>query len=199
MNDIIVKLRNYLLTGLLVSLPVVLTFYIVIWIFDLFDSIMLSPFVGEKGLPVKGLGVILFVILMICLGFVAQNFMGKWLIHKAHNLINKIPIIKTIYSTLKQVLDTVLSQNPNAFKGVALIEYPRKGLWALVFVTSEIKGEIADATSEETVSVFLPTTPNPTSGFLLFVPKKDLKMLKMKPDDAMKLIISGGIVSKKED
>jgi uncharacterized membrane protein len=162
---------------------------------------LVTPLIPERynresylpfGLP--GLGVVIAVVFLTLLGAVATNFFGRTLLSMGESLLDRMPIIRSIYSTLKQIFETVASTNSGSFKDVVLVEYPRKDIWAIAFVTSETKGEIQDRTIEDVVNVFLPTTPNPTSGFLLFVPKKDLVYLNMTVDDGMKYIISAGLV-----
>ncbi|XWO13569.1 DUF502 domain-containing protein [Candidatus Hepatincola sp. Pdp] len=192
---IISKLRTWFLTGLLVSLPIILTFYIVIAILHFFDTLVLQNLFPTSFLnKIPGLGIVLTALAMVLIGFVAQNFLGQFVINLSNKILNRIPFIRSLYSTIKQVLDTVLSNKSNAFKEVVLIEYPRRGMWSLGFVTSKNKGEVQHKTKDDILNVFLPTTPNPTSGFLLFVPKKDAIRLAMPPEVAMKLIVSGGVI-----
>jgi uncharacterized membrane protein len=189
--------KKFFVAGLLTSLPIIVTLYIIITIINFFDNIVVSLFVKDTVLAtIPGIGIVITVIFMIILGFIATNLLGNYLINLVERVIwNRIPIIKTIYNTIKQVFSTILSSKSNAFKEVVLIEYPRKGLWVLAFITSQGSGEINNILGGDTVNVFLPTTPNPTSGFLLLVPKKDIIVLKMKPDEAMKLIVSGGVIT----
>jgi uncharacterized membrane protein len=190
-------LKRWFITGILVSMPLILTVYIVLWIIEFFDNLIIpSLFEGTFITKIPGIGLISSIIGMIFLGFIASNFLGRYFVRLGETILNKIPIVRNIYATLKQVFDTVLSSQSKAFREVVLIEFPRKGIWALAFITSETKGEIQDKTADDVVSVYVPTTPNPTSGFLIFVPKKDITFLEMKPDLAMKLILSNGIIDK---
>lgn len=192
---IISKIRTWFLTGLLVSLPIILTFYIVIAVLHFFDTLVLQNLFPTSFLnKIPGLGIVLTAAAMVLIGFVATNFLGQFVINLSNKILNRIPFIRSLYSTIKQVLDTVLSNNSNAFKEVVLIEYPRRGMWCLGFVTSTNKGEVQQKTKDDILNVFLPTTPNPTSGFLLFVPRNDVIQLAMPPEVAMKLIISGGVI-----
>lgn len=192
---IVVKIRTWFLTGLLVSLPIILTFYIVIAVLHFFDTLVLQNLFPTSFLnKIPGLGIVLTALAMVLIGFVAQNFLGQFIINLSNKILNRIPFIRSLYSTIKQVLDTVLSTKSNAFKDVVLIEYPRRGMWSLGFVTSTNKGEVQHKTKDDILNIFLPTTPNPTSGFLLFVPKNDVIRLAMPPEVAMKLIISGGVI-----
>lgn len=194
------RLRNYFITGLVVAAPIGITIYLAVAFIDSIDGLV-TPLIPERynpesylpfGLP--GLGVVIAVVFLTLLGAVATNFFGRTLLSMGESLLDRMPIIRSIYSTLKQIFETVASTNSGSFKDVVLVEYPRKDIWAIAFVTSETKGEIQDRTIEDVVNVFLPTTPNPTSGFLLFVPKKDLVYLNMTVDDGMKYIISAGLV-----
>ncbi len=194
------RLRNYFITGLVVAAPIGITVYLA-WIFiDSIDktvsAIIPDRFYPQTYLPfgLPGLGVVIAVVFLTLLGAIATNFFGRALLSFGESLLDRMPIIRSIYSTLKQIFETVVSTNSGSFKDVVLVEYPRKDIWAIAFVTSETKGEIQDRTIEDVVNVFLPTTPNPTSGFLLFVPKKDLIYLDMTVDDGMKYVISAGLV-----
>ena len=150
-----------------------------------------APFIGS--LP--GLGLVAGLIVITLIGAIAAGFFGRWLIRVGEGILNRMPVVRTIYGASKQILETVLTTQSNAFREVVLVEYPRTGLWVVGFVTSPTQGEIKTKLSDETVNVFVPTTPNPTSGFLLFCPVKDLVYLDMGVEDAVKLVVSGGIVT----
>jgi len=144
---------------------------------------------------IRGIGVATFLIFTIIIGWIAKGLIGRSLIRWAEGVVLSIPVIRTLYSGLKQIVETVLAQGEQNFDKACLVEYPRKGIWAIAFISTTAKGEIAKRHGkEEMVSIFLPTTPNPTSGFLLFVPKKDVIVLDMSVEDAAKLIISAGLV-----
>ncbi|MCF6196771.1 MAG: DUF502 domain-containing protein [Emcibacter sp.] len=132
--------------------------------------------------------------MLTVLGFFAANFLGRTLIKIGEKILNRMPVVRSVYNTLKQIFETVISENKGSFQEVVLIEYPRKGLWAIAFISGENKGEIQRKMADDVVNVFLPTTPNPTSGFLLFVPKKDIIRLDMTPDEGAKYVISAGLV-----
>ncbi len=132
---------------------------------------------------------------MILIGFFTASFFGKFFVGIGEKIINKLPVFRSIYNALKQVFQTVLGSSSKAFREVVLIEYPRKGIWAVAFITASTSGEIAHKLKSKFVNVFLPTTPNPTSGFLLVVPEKDLIKLNMNIEQGMKLVISGGIIT----
>ncbi|NNK15844.1 MAG: DUF502 domain-containing protein, partial [Sulfitobacter sp.] len=146
---------------------------------------------------VRGLGVVIFLMFTIFVGWLAKGFIGRSLIHFAENLVERTPVVRTIYSGIKQISETIFAQSERSFEKACLIEYPRKGIWALGFISTDAKGEVtakAGDPDEPMVSIFLPTTPNPTSGFLLFFPKKDVIELDMTVEDAAKLVISAGLV-----
>jgi len=201
------RLRGYFLAGVLVTAPLAITAAVAWWLIDLVDShiVPLIPaqfnpdtymkeVVGlEIGLP--GLGLIVLFVGITLIGALTAGLVGRWIVRFWESLLNRMPVIRSVYAAVKQILETVLKQQSNAFQQAVLIEYPRRGLWAIAFVTSDTKGEVEMRTPGDHVNVFLPTTPNPTSGFLLFVPVTDLVPLDMKVEDAVKMVISGGIVT----
>ena len=194
------KIKNYLFTGILVTAPVVITFWIVISLVKVFDRII-TPIIPlylnpNTYLPrdVPGLGLIVLVVFLVLIGFVAANFFGSYILRKTELVINKIPLIKVFYKAIKQILETILKNNSKAFREAILMEYPRKGVWVIGFTTGEVKGVIRKKVKIQMVNVFVPTTPNPTSGFLLLVPKSQIKPLNVNVDDAIKTIVSAGII-----
>jgi uncharacterized membrane protein len=126
---------------------------------------------------------------------VTAGFFGKLWLRFTERLLNRMPVVRNVYSAVKQILETVLAQQSNAFREAVLVEYPRRGIWAIAFITGRTEGEVQNVTEEECLNIFIPTTPNPTSGFLLFVPKKDLISLSMSTEEAIKMVISGGIIT----
>ena len=204
-KGLMARLRSWFLTGLLVTAPVMLTIYIT-WLFiDIIDSNVnaLIPNGVRELIEIKaphigslpGLGLLIGLIVITLIGALAAGFFGRWLIRMGENILNRMPVVRTIYGASKQILETVLTTQSNAFREVVLVEYPRKELWVVGFVTGSTEGEVGVKIEDETVNVFIPTTPNPTSGFLLFCPKKDLIYLDMGVEDAVKLVVSGGIVT----
>ena len=197
------KIKNYFLTGVLVSAPVFITFWIVYSLVKFFDQLItpLIPFYINPNyyLPrdVPGLGLIILITLLVFIGFITASFFGSFIIRKTESLISKIPLIKIFYKTIKQIIETIFKNNSNAFRDVVLLEYPRKGVWVLGFTTGEVKGAVAKKINQKLINVFVPTTPNPTSGFLLMVPKNQLKYLNTKVDDTVKTIVSAGIIDLK--
>ncbi|HHV71158.1 MAG TPA: DUF502 domain-containing protein [Clostridia bacterium] len=188
------KLRNYFFTGLIVVLPAVVTLYILwitfIWIDGILGDIL--PLFIKKNIP--GLGFITTILLIMLAGVLAKNFLGKKLISLGEWILVKIPFARTIYFTTKQIVNTLLVKDKLSFKRVVLVEYPRKGIYTIGFVTNEGKGEIKDKLGQEVTSVFFPTTPNPTSGWLALIPNKDIIHLDMSIEEGVKLIISAGII-----
>jgi uncharacterized membrane protein len=198
------RLRNYFLTGLIVVAPLMITIYL-IWTFIGWVDGWIIPYIPrvynpETYLPfaVPGIGLMLAVFFITLIGFLTANFIGRSIVNVGERLLSRMPFIRNIYSGLKQIFQTVLSDQSGSFKQVGLLEYPRKGLWAIVFIATSTRGEVNQHLLDdgyETLSVFLPTTPNPTSGFLLFVPRDDLIILDMGVEDAAKLVISAGLVA----
>ncbi|MBG6164099.1 putative membrane protein [Labrenzia sp. EL_195] len=197
------RLRNYFLTGLVITGPIGITLWLT-WTFIKWVDGWVKPFVPKVynpetylPFPVPGFGLIVAIFVLTIVGFLAANFLGRSMISFGEGVVGRMPLVRNIYSGLKQIFETVLDERGNSFTKAALVQYPRKGLWAIVFISTETKGEVAKRLKDtaKTVSVFLPTTPNPTSGFLLFVPKEDIIELSMGVEDAAKLVISAGLVS----
>jgi uncharacterized membrane protein len=191
--------RSYLLAGLVVWLPILITMGVLRFIIDLLDNTLaLIPKAYQPehllGIHIPGFGVILSLMLLVITGVIATNFLGQRLVSWGESLLSRIPLVRSIYNAVKQVINTVLSSNGDAFRKVLLIEYPRKGLWSLAFQTGIATPEMSTQVNEELISVFIPTTPNPTSGFLMMIPKKEVKELNMSIDEALKFIISLGVM-----
>lgn len=198
------KLKGYFLTGLLVVVPIGMTFLVVRWIVTVMDqSLMriLPPALRPDllfGINIPGLGLVATALLILLIGVFAANIFGRSLVSFYERLLDKIPFVKGIYSLFKQVVDTVLSRDKGAFRKAVLIEYPRRDIWAVAFVTGVTEGEVQHVTAKRLVNVFVPTTPNPTSGFYILLPEDDIIELKMTVEEAFKLIISGGMVTPPE-
>jgi len=189
-------LRRYFFTGLLVILPASISVFILWKLFFGLDAI-LGPLVTRYyGRDVPGLGLVVLVSLIIIIGSVASNFLGRRLIGAGERVVNRIPIIRWIYRTTKQMFSTILQERSTSFRRVVLVEYPHKGTWSMAFVTSETGGRLSDDLGRKVVTVFLPTTPNPTSGFFLIVPKEDVVSLDMPVDEGLKLVVSAGVLSR---
>ena len=197
------SLKNYFLTGLLVILPVFITLYVIWSLIRGMDAIL--KYIPAKYLPetylhiyIPGLGLILVIILVFVIGLLTRNFVGRKIVQLGENIVDRIPLVRVLYAGVKQLLETLFLQRTDAFKRVALIEYPRRGAYVIGFITGESKGEIQNKTDKNMINVFVPTTPNPTSGFYILIPEDELIILNMSVEDAFKLIISGGIVSPNE-
>lgn len=194
-------LRANFVAGLLVLAPALLTFYIlrflVVTIDGLIISVLPSHYRPEQIFEqnVYGLGLIGGFLLLTAIGLFARNFIGRRLVSWVDSFIGAIPGVRSIYSAVKQIVNTLAQSNSTSFREVVMVEYPRQGLWAIAFVTGTTKGEVQTLTNDEVVNVFLPTTPNPTSGFLLFVPRKAIIPLHMSVEQGLKLVISAGIVT----
>ena len=196
--------RNRFFTGVIVAIPIAATFLAVSWVVSKIDANVFRIIPARLnpetylGFAVPGLGLVISVILLFLLGIIASNFIGKSLIKSGENLLARVPVVSPIYNSLKQIVQTVAAQKDRAFRDVCLIEYPKKDVWAIGFVTADLSGEPAKALGDDMVCVFVPTTPNPTSGFLLFVQKDNIQILNMTPEEGAKMIISGGMVSGSE-
>ncbi|MEI4487117.1 DUF502 domain-containing protein [Frigidibacter sp. MR17.14] len=195
-------LRASFLAGLVVILPIALTIWLIWSVTGWIDGWVL-PLVPYRfrpehyiGIDLRGVGVIFFLLFTIIIGFFAKGFFGRSLIRQAEALVDRMPIVRSVYSGIKQIAETIFAQNETSFDKACLVEYPRTGVWALGFVSTVAKGEIAarSAPGDPLISVFVPTTPNPTSGFLLYVPESQVSYLDMSIEDAAKLIISAGLV-----
>lgn len=198
------SIRSYLITGLVVWLPILVTFVVVKFIVDLLgQSIALLPAdyqpVKLIGINIPGIGVMISLVLLLVTGIVATNILGQRLMRLSESMLNRIPLVRTIYSSTKQVINAILSTNSQAFRKVVLVEYPRKGLWSIAFQTNENGFFKKNSSDEEMISIFIPTTPNPTSGFLMMVAKSEVTELKMTIDEALKCVISLGVMQSKID
>ena len=194
------KVRTYFLAGVLVTAPFAVTIYLA-WVLVSFVDSRITPLIPaqynpETYLPfsLPGLGLLVLFVFLTLVGSVTAGLVGRFLIRTSERLLNRMPIIRSVYGAAKQIFETVLAQQSTAFREVALFEYPRKDCWAIAFVTNYNQGQIEEHLDHDMVSLMLPTTPNPTSGYLLFVPKRDIIILDMTVEEAMKLVISGGIV-----
>jgi uncharacterized membrane protein len=189
------RFRNYLITGAIVLVPIVLTWYVLLSMFRFLDGLTAKWVAQLLGHSVPGLGLLVTVFIVLVTGILTRSFMGRELINLGQSILSGTPIVRGVYSTMRQIVDAFAVTDQTAFKRVALIEYPRKGLWAVAFVTAEGPQEARALTGEELVSVFLPTTPNPTSGYLLMLPKGDVRPLDMSVEEGLKLVVSGGVVT----
>ena len=198
------KLQRYFLAGLVAVVPISLTVLVVRWTITLMDQLLLR-FIPERfrpevlfGFALPGIGLLATFLLILLVGVLVTNYFGRSLLHLSERIMGRIPLVKGIFSLFKQVADTVLSADRQGFRKVVLIEYPRRGLWSVGFVTGTSQGEVQRVIDQRTINVFMPTTPNPTSGYYILVPEEDALELNMTVDEAFKLIISGGMVSPPE-
>ena len=195
------RMRAYFFAGILITAPIGISLWIAWGIINFFDNNVVSllphKYNPESYLPIQipGLGLVLTILTLTVIGWLAAGLMGRWVVRMTENLMARMPVISNIYGAIKQIMETVLSQKSNSFRYVVLFEYPRKGIWTMGFVTGTTKGEVQNVIDEEMINVFVPTTPNPTSGFLLFVPKRDLHYLSMSPEEGFKMLVSTGIVT----
>ena len=193
------RLRRYLFTGLIIWIPLGVTIFVFQLFIGMMDQLVLvfprswQP-MQLVGFNIPGLGVILVVLILLLTGFLASNYLGRMLLGLGNELLEHIPLVRSVYSAAKQISDTLFTNKGKSFRKVVLIRYPQKDTWSLAFQTSESLGEVNAKMPGHMVSVFVPTTPNPTSGFLLMVPQEDMIELEMSVDDALKMIISLGVI-----
>ena len=201
-------MKKYLVAGLLVWLPLAITIWVLHSVLGLMDDVFgavlsasqaVMPEGARESLEslrkIPGLGVVVMLAGLLLTGVFAANIFGQWALRQGHQLLNHIPIVKSIYSSVKQVSDTLFSSSGNAFREAVLVQYPRHGSWTIAFVTGRPGGEAAVHLAGEYVSLYVPTTPNPTSGFFLMVPRSDVIALQMSVDEALKYVISMGVVA----
>ena len=202
-------MKKYLIAGLLVWMPLAITIFVLLWVLGIMDGVFggmitavqtVVPWTPLRDVlndlrTVKGLGVVVLVVAVMLTGMFATNIFGQWALRQGHRLLSHIPIVKSIYSSVKQVSDTLFSSSGNAFREAVLVQYPREGSWTIAFVTGKPGGEAAVHLSGDYLSLYVPTTPNPTSGFFLMVPRSDVIALNMSVDEALKYVISMGVVA----
>ena len=214
-SGLIAGFRNSFLTGLVVIAPVALTIWLIWSVIGWIDGFVLpfipnlyhpdnilNTFFGQDvAINIRGLGVVVFLLFTTFVGWIAKGFLGRSLIRIGENLVRRMPVVRSIYSGVKQIAETVFAQSDRSFEKACLIEYPRKGIWAVGFVSTEAKGEVKykAKSNSDLLSVFVPTTPNPTSGFMLFFPRNAVIELEMSIADAANLVISAGLVSPPDD
>lgn len=202
-NRFLAKLKTFFITGIVVITPIGLTFLVVQWFVSRIDSFLykILPIAYQPdrllGFHIPGIGLILSLVLVVVTGFLATNYLGRQAVLYADGVVQRIPLVNSIYTLFKQVMDTTLGKGSKGFRTPVLLEYPRKNIWAIGFMTGVASGEIQDITKNHLLNIFIPTTPNPTSGFYILVPDKDVIPLSMSVEDAFKLIISGGMVTPK--
>jgi uncharacterized membrane protein len=198
-------LRGWFFAGVLVTAPLGLTIYIVWvvihWIDNQITPLIPRSYSPENYLPfyVPGLGLVIAFLALTLVGALTAGLFGRLWITTTEHLLARMPIVRSVYSAIKQIFETIFRQQSQAFREVVLFQYPRPGIWTLGFITGVTKGEVQSRTGDELVNVFVPTTPNPTSGFLLFVPRKDVTVLGMSVEDGIKMVVSGGILTPPDD
>ena len=197
------RIRNVFITGLLITLPIALTYFILQFLFKNLDA--LSPVFTKvlidlgapipEGYRIPALGLVITLLIILTVGWFTTNFFGKHLIQLGENIVGRIPFVRRIYKGSKQVVQSIAHADTRAFRKVVLIEFPRRGMLAIGFVTGEARGEVQENTFENVLNVFVPTMPNPTSGFLVFAPPEELTEIDMTIEDGVKYVVSGGIVT----
>jgi uncharacterized membrane protein len=197
------RIRNVFITGLLITLPIALTYFILQFLFKNLDA--LSPVFTKvlidfgapipEGYRIPALGLVITLLIVLVVGWFTTNFFGKRLILVGENIVEKIPFVRRIYKGSKQVVQSIAHADTRAFRKVVLIEFPRRGMLAIGFVTGEARGEVQENTCDDVLNVFVPTMPNPTSGFLVFAPPEELTEIDMSIEDGVKYVVSGGIVT----
>ncbi len=190
------RIRNYFITGVLVLIPIGITVYLTIFLIKISSKLIPQAINPDRFLPyeIPGLEILIALILITLVGWLSLTFIGKRLVSLLEGILNRIPILRTIYSSAEQLIEN-FSQDKKNKKSVVLVQYPRQGIWAVGFATKENTGKIKDTIGEDTINVFVPTTPNPTSGFLLMFPKKDVIYLDLTFEEASKFIVSAGSIN----
>jgi uncharacterized membrane protein len=205
------RLRAYFLAGVLITSPIAITLALAFWLVDFVDSHVV-PLIPEQWNPdtylrdyfgfkisIPGMGVVVLVVAITLIGWLTAGYLGRILVRIGENIVARMPIVRGIYGAVKQIMETIFRNQSQAFRQAVLVEYPRKGLWTIAFVTGTTGGEVKTLLKEDLVNIYVPTTPNPTSGFLLFVRREDVIYLDMTVEEAFKLVVSGGLVTPAAD
>lgn len=199
MLKLLTRLRNYLISGLLFWIPLILTIIVIKFFLEFINSLVPQEYLPEAifnlDTSIPGSGIILLFLIILITGILVTNILGRRLVALWEKLLNRIPGFRNIYNILKKVSDTVLNNSSQSFKKAFLIQYPSKGIWVIAFQSGDYRGEAESIIGEETINLFVPTTPNPTSGFFILIPKKDTFELDISVEDAFKLVISAGVVT----
>jgi uncharacterized membrane protein len=198
-NRVVERLRAYFFAGVLVTGPIALTLYLT-WLFVHFIDSSVGWLLPDRYNPatylhIPGLGLVLGIIVLTAIGALTAGYVGRLFVRISERILARMPVIRNIYGAMKQIFETVLAKQSNTFREAVLIEFPRKHMWTIAFITARTEGEVRDLAGPDAVSVYVPTTPNPTSGYLVFVPRSELVVLSMTVEEAIKLVISGGIVT----
>ena len=196
---LLTRLRNYLISGLLFWIPLILTIIVIKFFLEFVDGLIPQEYLPEAVFnletSIPGSGIILLLLIILITGILVTNILGRRLVALWERLLNRIPGFRNIYNILKKVSDTVLNTSSQSFKKAFLIQYPSKGIWVIAFQSGDYRGEAESIIGEEIINLFVPTTPNPTSGFFVLIPKKDAFELDISVEDAFKLVISAGVVT----
>ena len=199
MLKLLTRLRNYLISGLLFWIPLILTIIVIKFFLEFINSLVPQEYLPEAifnlDTSIPGSGIILLFLIILITGILVTNILGRRLVALWEKLLNRIPGFRNIYNILKKVSDTVLNTSSQSFKKAFLIQYPSKGIWVIAFQSGDYRGEAESIIGEETINLFIPTTPNPTSGFFILIPKRDAFELDISVEDAFKLVISAGVVT----
>ncbi|MEM9682101.1 MAG: DUF502 domain-containing protein [Pseudomonadota bacterium] len=200
------RIRAYFLAGVLIISPVAITLALAFWLINFVDSniVPLIPYQWNPDtylrqyfgvqVSIPGLGVLILFVVITLVGWLTAGYVGRMMVRVGENIVQRMPVVRSIYGAVKQIMETLFRNQSQAFRQAVLVEYPRRGLWTIAFVTGEPKGEVKSHLPGSLINIYVPTTPNPTSGFLLFVPREDIIFLSMTVEEAFKLVISGGIV-----
>ncbi len=194
MNSIIQNIRSKLFAGIATALPLILTYFLLEFLFISLDELS-APILNKFGIEIPGLGIVLTLVLLFFLGILVTNFLGRKIFDLGERIVKRVPVVNTIYSTLKQITDTFTKGTTDAFEGAVYIQYPRVGLWTLAFIS----GQSIDKNGIPYYHLFVPTTPNPTSGFFLIIPQADAVQSDMSVEEGLKTIISGGMLAPKNN
>jgi uncharacterized membrane protein len=200
-GGLMLRLRAYFFAGILITAPVSITIYLawamIHWIDGAIIPLIPADYNPENSLhfSVPGIGLLILLVGLTLVGAVTANMVGRMMVRGSDRLLNRMPVVRNVYNALKQIFETVLSQKSQAFREVVLVEYPRKGVWVLGFITGAPDGEIQKLGGGELINVFVPSTPNPTGGYLLFLPERDVVRLSMTVEEGIKMVVSGGIVA----
>jgi uncharacterized membrane protein len=195
-RSFVARLRGYLIAGVLVAAPITITAWLTITIINFVDGrverLIPEHYNPEQYLPfsLPGLGLIFVIVFLLFVGMFTTNFLGRYFVRLGEAILDRLPVVRSLYGATKQIFETVFANQSEAFREVVMVEYPRKDMWVIGFLTGKTKGEVQDKTKADTVNIFVPTTPNPTSGFLLFVPNKDVIRLDMTVEEGIKLVVS---------
>ncbi len=194
------RLRTYFLTGILVAAPIAITAYVAVVFVNVVDSyvtrLLPARYNPENYLPfgVPGIGLLVIAVFLTVVGFLTASFLGHQLLRIGERMVDRMPVVRNIYGALKQIFETVLAKSSTSFRQCVLVEWPRREIWVIGFITGRAEGEVGRRVESDMVTIFVPTTPNPTSGYMMFVPRRDVILLDMTVEEGIKLVISGGIV-----